>query len=218
MAHTHTTERRGSLRCARQAFCLGSLVWVLLAWFGASPLCAEPEATDKPFRLIGATAVVTETSSGLPFKARVDTGATTCSIHCEAMEIENGSNDGHDNVGKPIRFLVVNKQGESKWLDAEIADYIEVRTSKRIDWRYKVKLPLRWKDYETEVLVTLNNREKMTYPVLLGRNFLRGKFLVNVAWKDRETPRATAEVEVDADHPGANTLAANDRDADSSRD
>jgi hypothetical protein len=30
------------------------------------------------------------------------------------------------------------------------------------------------------VLVTLSDREKMKYPVLLGRNFLRGDFLVDV--------------------------------------
>jgi hypothetical protein len=31
------------------------------------------------------------------------------------------------------------------------------------------------------VLVTLNDREKMKYPMLLGRNFLADDFLVNVS-------------------------------------
>jgi hypothetical protein len=34
---------------------------------------------------------------------------------------------------------------------------------------------------EKKVLVTLNDREKMKYPLLLGRNFLRNDFLVNVS-------------------------------------
>ena len=33
---------------------------------------------------------------------------------------------------------------------------------------------------EKEVLVTLNNRQHMEYPLLIGRNFLHGDFLVDV--------------------------------------
>jgi hypothetical protein len=34
---------------------------------------------------------------------------------------------------------------------------------------------------EKKVLVTLNDRENMKYPLLLGRNFLRDDFVVNVS-------------------------------------
>ena len=40
---------------------------------------------------------------------------------------------------------------------------------------------MQWKDFRKEVLVTLNDRTDMEYPLLLGRNFLRGDFLVDVA-------------------------------------
>jgi hypothetical protein len=43
-----------------------------------------------------------------------------------------------------------------------------------------VPLKLRWQDVEKKVLVTLNDRNNMKYPILLGRNFLRGDFLVDV--------------------------------------
>ncbi len=43
-----------------------------------------------------------------------------------------------------------------------------------------VRLKLRYEDVEKKVLVTLKDREKMTYPLLLGRNFLSGDFLVDV--------------------------------------
>jgi len=34
------------------------------------------------------------------------------------------------------------------------------------------------------VLVTLNDRTDMEYPLLVGRNYLRGDFLVDVAKKE----------------------------------
>src|SRR5262245_22185930 len=48
------------------------------------------EAAGKPTkRVIGATATLTETNSGLTFTARVDTGAETCSLHVEKIEIQD---------------------------------------------------------------------------------------------------------------------------------
>jgi hypothetical protein len=41
---------------------------------------------------------------------------------------------------------------------------------------------------EKKVLVTLNDREQMKYPLLLGRNFLRDDFLVNVSQGDELAP------------------------------
>ncbi len=135
---------------------------------------------ESTIRRIGPVATVTEVSTGLPFRARVDTGATTCSIHYEAIEIEGASESPAENVGKPVRFLVKNPDGKSQWIDTKIADHVVVRTSTDEDERYKVQLKLRWEDVEKKVLVTLSDREKMKYPVLLGRNFLRGDFLVDV--------------------------------------
>jgi hypothetical protein len=129
---------------------------------------------------IGAIETVSERSSGLEFLARIDTGATSCSIHCEAMEIANPMVNPEDNIGKRIRFLVTNKRGQSRWLESVIADYVKVRTSERSTGRYKVPLSLRCRDIEKRVLVTLNNRRSMRYPVLIGRNFLRDDFMVDV--------------------------------------
>jgi hypothetical protein len=159
---------------------------MLLVAGGPSIAHGQLEATMASARLIGATTTVTEVSTGLPFAARVDTGATTCSIHCEAIEIEDASPDPKSNIGKPIRFLIRNKKGESNWVQAEIADHVMVRTSEKDDSRYKVRLDLQWEDMKKSVLVTLNDRQHMKYPVLIGRNFLRDDFLVNVNWEDQQ--------------------------------
>jgi hypothetical protein len=155
----------------------------MLTLIGAASAVAEGSIEAKPTsaRLIGATTVVTEVSTGLPLPARVDTGATSCSIHCETLEIKDADPDPKGNIGKPARFLIRHKDGEGEWVEAKIVDYVTVRTSEREDERYKVNLRLRWEDVEKKVQVTLNDRQSMKYPLLLGRNFLRDDFLVNVS-------------------------------------
>jgi hypothetical protein len=148
---------------------------------GAADLAPPPHTSRTPVRLIGATATITEVSSGLPFAARVDTGATTCAIHCEKLEIKNPNRDPKKNVGKPIRFLVKNSEGQSKWVQSKIVDHVTVRNAAVDEERYKVELKFRWRDLEKLVAVTLDNRRKMSYPLLLGRNFLSDDFLVNVS-------------------------------------
>jgi hypothetical protein len=135
---------------------------------------------ESSIRCIGPVTTITEVSSGFPFPARVDTGATTCSIHYEAIEIEDPAESPQDNVGKSVRILVKGPDGAEEWINTKIVDRVRVRTSTDDDERYKVQLKLRWQDVEKKVLVTLSDREKMKYPVLLGRNFLRGDFLVDV--------------------------------------
>jgi hypothetical protein len=152
-----------------------------------SDAAQEPAEKEAPqIRLIGATTVVTEVSTGTSLPARVDTGATSCSIHCVAMEIKDAAEDPRENIGKPVRFLVKKSDGEDLWVESKIVDHVRIRTSEKEDERYKVRLRLRWEDVEKKVVATLNDRQNMKYPMLLGRNFLRDDFLVNVSLDKQE--------------------------------
>ena len=139
---------------------------------------ARIEKVDK--LTIGATARVQETQSELLFEARVDTGAASCSMHCEEWEVDDEAESMEENVGKEIRVLISNDDEESHWVDSRIEDCVVVKTSEKRETRYKVPMTLRWKDFEKEVVVTLNNRGHMSYPLLLGRNFLEGDFVVDI--------------------------------------
>jgi hypothetical protein len=138
-------------------------------------------SSNKRVRLIGPVASVTETGSGLVFKARVDTGAGHCSLHVEEWEIDDAEAAMIANVGKAIRFRLVNRQGESQWLTRQIADVDLVRTSEGEEMRYLVLLSLSYQGVEREVLVSLNDRSRMSYAMLLGRNYLAGEFAVHVS-------------------------------------
>jgi hypothetical protein len=135
---------------------------------------------DRPLRTIGATALVTEMDSRLQLGARVDTGATVCSIHCEQIQIDDESPDPRENIGRMARLLVTDRQGQSRWIETRITEFGTVRTAVKSQDRYCVVLRLRTQGIEESVLVTLNNRNDMKYPLLLGRNFLRGHFVVDV--------------------------------------
>jgi len=70
--------------------------------------------------------------------------------------------------------------------------HARIRTSSLTVGRYFVELPLRvdgtWpgKGIEATELVNLNNRNSMRRPMLLGRNFLRGRFVVDVSRNDTD--------------------------------
>ena len=144
------------------------------------PLSVESLA-DLPAKLvIGATAIVREAQSQLVLRARVDTGAASCSIYCKKWKIEDEADDMEENIGKEIRILISNEHDQTEWVESRIDHCVIVKTAASREMRYKVPITLRWNDIEREVAVTLNNRGKMDYPLLLGRNFLRGTFLVDI--------------------------------------
>lgn len=162
-----------------------SVFWVLVA--GGEVVASDSKRSDSK-QVIGATARLTEMSSGLVFPARIDTGAQSCSLHVEKIEIQDESTSRLRNVGKSARVLLKDADGNTKWIDTKIAEAIRVKSSTlkngEFDRRYKVRLTLKWKNLEKMVLVTLNDRTDMEYPLLIGRNFLRGDFLVDVEKKD----------------------------------
>ncbi len=133
---------------------------------------------------IGATARVQEAQSELLFQARVDTGAASCSVHCEKWKIDDESDSMEENIGKDIRVLISNEEQESRWVDSRIDQCVVVKTSEDREMRYKVPMTFRWNDFEKEVVVTLNNRGHMNFPLLLGRNFLEGDFVVDIEMGD----------------------------------
>lgn len=151
----------------------------------ASSSLPVPAVADRIRRLaakqiIGATARIHHQESGLEFRARVDTGARRCSIHFDELVVEDESREMADNVGKPIRFKLKNRQDEARWVESRVDDCVMVKSSDNTEWRYLVPLTLSWNGLTKRVMVTLNDRAHMQYRLLLGRNFLGSDFLVDI--------------------------------------
>jgi hypothetical protein len=143
----------------------------------------EEESPPPPKKkIIGSTAQVQEMQSGIVFNARIDTGAETCSLHVESLRVEDEDpDDMQANLGKTAFFEVKNRQGETHVCEAKIVSVVRIKNAVGIDRRYKVVLTFGAMGVRKKVRVSLNDRSDMQYPVLIGRNFLRGDFLVDVS-------------------------------------
>lgn len=108
-------------------------------------------------------------------KAKVDTGAKTSALH--AFDIEADSDD------KIVKFNVHPVQGDSKIripCEAEIIDIRSVMSSNgHIERRYVIKTPLRLGEKKWKIEITLSNRDPLQYRMLLGREALQKRVLVD---------------------------------------
>lgn len=116
------------------------------------------------------------------FPARVDTGATTSSL--TAQDIVTLERDGQ----KWARFTIVPEEGSdnSYEVEAPIARIANIRQSStnEIDKRPVVRLTIRIGNMTDTAEFTLTDRSHMTYPILLGREFLKDIAVVDVAKKN----------------------------------
>lgn len=128
--------------------------------------------------IIGEAEYVYIPSSKIKLKARIDTGATTTSIH--ALDIKEFERDGQ----KWVKFKLIdeNKQEIQRALPIQRVTTIKRHAAKSLK-RYVVQLRLNLGESSQLVDVTLANRSDFTYPLLIGRNFLNGIFVVDVSKK-----------------------------------
>ena len=136
--------------------------------------------------LIGETAWVEVGDIPYAYLARIDTGARVTSIHAVDVEIMDGSSVPDENVGKTVSFKTVNRDGKIQAMSTVIVKVSTVKNSQGIEQRYVIELPLSWKDVNKKVEVNLRDRSKMTYKLLIGRNWLSKDFLVDVDMKAPE--------------------------------
>ncbi len=105
---------------------------------------------------------------------KIDTGAYTSAIHCSDIIIENNSlrcifnSETHQNFGKTeIVFDTFTRTN--------------VKSSNGFkENRYKVKSEIIFFSKTYKINLTLSTRDDMKFPVLIGRQFLKQKFMVDV--------------------------------------
>lgn len=134
-------------------------------------------------KIIGETAWIRVGGVSFPYLARIDTGARVTSIHATEVNITDGSKEPEKNIGREITFTTVNRDGKSQQLTGLIKRISTVRNSQGIEQRYIIELVLSWENINKTVEVNLRDRSRMTYKLLIGRNWLSGDFLVDVDLK-----------------------------------
>ena len=115
-------------------------------------------------------------------KAKVDTGAYGSALHCSEIKVvsRNGKNC--------LSFLLLDPEHPEFREEVHFAEHFSEKVVKNssgeAEQRYIIK---------TEVVIfgksiytdfSLTDRRDMKYPILLGRKFLRKRFIVDVRRKD----------------------------------
>ena len=140
--------------------------------------------TEKPDAkmIIGQIENVRLVPPNVILKARIDTGAQTTSI--DARNITPFERDGKQWV----RFICVSGEKEHT-LERKVIKIVQIkRHGKESQDRYVINMRIILGNVSQLIHVNLNDRAAYTYPVLIGRNFLRDYFIVDVAKKHQLKP------------------------------
>ncbi|RXK00899.1 ATP-dependent Zn protease [Arcobacter sp. CECT 8986] len=126
--------------------------------------------------IIGQKELVYIPSEKITLKGRIDTGATTTSIN--ALNIKEIERDGK----KWVKFDLKDEKGKLITKALPISRIVKIkRHGAAVQERYVVKMRLTIGELTQLIDVSLTDRSKFTFPVLIGRNFLNGLILVDVS-------------------------------------
>ena len=102
--------------------------------------------------------------------ARIDTGAKTSSLWASKTEIINDNLHATLLEGDVAKAIVFD----------EFERVAVASSNGHVQHRFKVRLLVKLKGKKIRAWFTLADRSTQVYPVLIGRNVLLGKFLVDV--------------------------------------
>lgn len=118
---------------------------------------------------------------GRHLRARIDTGALSASL--SAVDLTPFERDGEDW----IRFRVPDEEHPDggEYYETRLVRHVLIRqaSAEELERRPVVKLTVRVGELVDDTEFTLTNRENMSFPMLLGRSFLRDIATVDVARK-----------------------------------
>lgn len=153
---------------------LSAVVATVLLGLTWEPSRTAGAADEK--RMIGGVEEVLLLPWGLTVRARVDTGAAISSVDARAIEVRG------EEGARTVHFTLVGDDERQLPVTLPLAGHRLVRTpggqSRR---RPVVLIEICVAGVRTMTEVTLNDRSRLRHRVLLGRNLLEGRFVVDVA-------------------------------------
>lgn len=109
-------------------------------------------------------------------EAKIDTGAYTSSVHCNELQQKiDGTvhfklfDESHPNYSDQQIVMPIYKLKKVKSSNGTVEERIFIKT----------KVALYGKSFLTEL--SLTDRNDMKYPMLIGRKFLKNRFIVDVS-------------------------------------
>lgn len=113
--------------------------------------------------------------------AKVDTGAYTSSLHCHSVETNNRNGELW------VTFCVLDPghpEYEDEHFETPVFAIKNIKSSNGlIQERVIIKQECIFWGIRKHIELSLTDRSDMKYPVLIGRKFLSGKYIVDVSKK-----------------------------------
>lgn len=143
------------------------------------PSCSQDFKTRSVLPIIGEVEPVYFLPMKGPLDARIDTGAETSSVGVRNQKLFE--RDGE----KWVSFDVKNNQtAEVHHFEKKIKRQSTIRRIHANEERVVVMMDIRFGKEVISAEFTLADRSKFDYPVLIGRNVLNGRFIVDVSMSD----------------------------------
>jgi hypothetical protein len=180
--HSMDDRKIGMLRAYPLAMKMERLLLLGVACAACIGWIHGPDAPE-PKHVIGPTETVEIAEASMDLLARVDTGARTTSVHAEGIKVDGGF----------VSFELAGPCGARVPMRLPIAKTQEVRSATGSEERIFVELTLEHDGRAKSVLVNLKNRSHMTYPLLLGRNWLKDDYVVDVSLPPAAPPQEAKE-------------------------
>lgn len=161
---------------------LGLLMFVTACASTSTPKIEENIEAKQPAKvadhapIIGGVERVYVDGMKTPFHARVDTGAETSSI--DVINLTPFERDGE----KWVSFEVINRtNGEKTKFEKPIKRKAVIKRTGEKEQRYVVRLKIKMGNNVINADFSLNDRSKFDYQVLIGRNIINGRYIVDVS-------------------------------------
>ncbi len=151
--------------------CITLVVLVFSAEFWLVPLTP---AHGESYEMVGWVEKVCILPGNLMLRAKVDSGAVSCCLH--APDVVQFDRNGE----KWVRFHILDIKGNKTSVEGKV---VGVRRIKRHFGAFQDRLVIRLGvclgNVYKKVDVNLVDRSGFDYPMLIGRNFMQGKLVIN---------------------------------------
>lgn len=132
--------------------------------------------TVMPNNVIGAVERIYLPPMKSAFLARIDTGATTSSLDADSVKLFERDGD------KWVAFTIINREtGEKYEFSKPLVKNIIIRRTGKNEHRPIVEMDVKMGGEKFKANFTIAEREKFEYQMLVGRNILTGRAIVDVS-------------------------------------
>lgn len=145
---------------------------------GIVPNSAKEKQVEEvmPNNIIGEIEPIYLLPMKTPFLSRIDTGAATSSL--DAEDVKHFERDGN----KWVSFVIVNRvTGERVFFEKPIERRTKIKRIGDYERRTIVEMDVKFGGEFFKADFSIAEREKFEYQVLIGRNILNGRAIVDVS-------------------------------------